>query len=559
MLDQVHIRRLGVIEEVDLDLETGLTVLTGETGAGKTMVVTALELLVGARSDSTLVRSGADEGLVEARVAPVPETAGEWTDPDGADMVLAREVLASGGSRARIDGRLAPIGALGEVLGELVEVHAQHDQVRLGRPAVQRELLDRFAGEPHARTLDRYRETYTAWQDAVQRLESLAEDARERAREIDRLEHEIGEIEAVAPDPDGDGTLGARLSRLEHAEELRQAVGTAAAALGSEGAGEPVGVAVTALRRLGVEDPELDALRSRLADLTELLTDLAADLRHYGESVDVDARTLEEVRERHRVIVDLTRKYGEDVDAVLEYAGEARERLERLRGEEVTAGELEGEVAELADEVARQADEVSQGRRVAADQLEDRVVGHLADLGLEHARFGIEVEERDEPGPHGRDTVRFLLAANPGEPAVPLGQGASGGERSRTALAIEVALADVQDTAILVFDEVDAGVGGATAMAVGEKLAQLAAPAADGTRRQVLCVTHLAQLAAFADVHYVVEKGITGGRTVTTVRRVGEDARPAELARMLGGDAARDVGIAHAAELLAEAETRRAS
>jgi DNA repair protein RecN (Recombination protein N) len=560
VIEELHIRGLGVIEDATLRLAPGLTVVTGETGAGKTMLVTALELLLGARADVALVRAGADAALAEAVVAPAPPEAAEWLDgPDDA-LIVSREIPADGRSRARIGGRLAPVAALTEVLGRSVEVHAQHEHVRLARPDVQRALLDRYAGDPHARTLASYRAAHATWRELAERRDRLTADARERARELDRLRFEAAEIDRAELDPEADEDLDRELDLLGHAEEVRAAAAVAAAALGSEGAQEPAGVAVDALRRLRVDDPALQELQGRLTALTAELAELALDVRAYGEDVDADPRRLAALQERRQLVTGLCRKYGAGVAAVLAYADAARERLERLEREEADVDDLDDRVAAAHATARELAADVRRGRAAAAQALAAVIDGHLADLGMPHARTSIVVEPLpdEELTADGGDRVTFLLAPNPGEPPRPVAQAASGGERSRMSLAIEVALADVDDARVLVFDEVDAGIGGATAMAVGEKLARLAA-GAGGTPRQVLCVTHLAQLAAFADVHHVVEKGVAGGRTVTTARQVAEDDRVAELSRMLGGDPTAAAGTEHARELLDTARARRAS
>lgn len=552
MLDELHIHGLGVIEDASLRLAPGLTVVTGETGAGKTMLVTALQLLLGSRADTDLVRAGAGTARVEARFCPAPAGAEEWTDDPG-ELVVSREVPVDGRSRARMGGRMAPAGALAEVLGPHVEVHAQHEHHRLMRPTVQRALLDAYAGEPHARTLAGYRAAHRAWRDATRRLAQLQTSAHERAREIDRLRFELDEIGAVAIDRDVDGDLDDRLAELAHAEELRVALHRAGESLGSDGAMEPVGVAVDVLRRLPVDTATTRELRQRVEDVAAVLADVAHDLRATADDVDADPEQLGMLQERRAAIQSLRRKYGDDLDDILAYEQRALARLTELEADSDASDGLADEVARLHADVRTRADAVGDGRRVAAERLAEVVAGHLADLAMPHARFEVVVEPA-EPGPDGADEVTYLLAANPGEPARPLATAASGGERSRVALAIEVALADVDDAAVLVFDEVDAGIGGSTAMAVGEKLARLAA----GGRRQVLCVTHLAQLAAYADTHHVVEKGIGDGRTVTTVRHVAADDRVVELSRMLGGDTG-DAGRAHARELMDEALRRRAS
>ncbi|MFA9428578.1 DNA repair protein RecN [Egicoccus sp. AB-alg2] len=559
MLDELHIRGLGVIEDAVLQLSPGLTVVTGETGAGKTMLVTALQLLLGARADTALVRAGEDVALAEAVVNPAPPEAADWLR-DGDDvLIVAREIPADGRSRARVGGRLAPVSTLADVLGRHVEVHAQHEHHRLTRPEVQRTLLDRFAGDPHARTLTQYREAHRAWRELADRLQRLERDARERARDLDRMRFEVAEIDAAELDPDTDAAIDQELERLANAEDIQLGAATAAQALGSDGAGEPLGVALDALRRLPVDEPDVESLRERATAIAAEVAELAADTRAYGEGAAADPERLAHLQERRRVLGNLLRKYGADLAAVLAYADEARARLTALETEESDAGQLEQRVAEARGRVLELAGDVHRGRSLAAARLAEAVDGHLADLAMPHARFQVAVEydEDGDPGAEGLDRVTFLLAANPGEPARPVAQAASGGERSRVSLAVEVALADVDDARVLVFDEVDAGIGGATALAVGEKLARLAR-GADGRARQVLCVTHLAQLAAFADVHHVVEKGVAGGRTVTTTRRVADDDRAGELARMLGGDATADAGLQHARELLAQARQRRA-
>jgi DNA repair protein RecN (Recombination protein N) len=552
VLDELHIHGLGVIEDATLHLAPGLTVVTGETGAGKTMLVTALQLLLGSRADTDLVRAGATAARVEARFCPAPADAGEWTD-DPDELVVSREVPAEGRSRARLGGRLAPAGTLAQVLGAHVEVHAQHDHHRLTRPAVQRGLLDAYAGEPHGRTLTAYRAAYAAWREARQHLDELRTGARERARELDRLRFELDEIASVGIDPEADGELDDRLAGLEHAEDLQVGLARAAESLGSDGALEPIGVAVDALRRLPAETTAVRELRDRVEELATLASDVAGDLRDQAEVVEADPEQLAALLERRAALQTLRRKYGDDLEAVLAYERRAVSRVAELESDGEASEGLEAAVAEHEAEVVRLAEDVRESRRAAADRLATTVESHLADLAMPHAQVEVAVEPTT-PGPDGADDVTYRLAANPGEPPRPLATAASGGERSRVALAIEVALADVEEAAVLVFDEVDAGIGGATAMAVGEKLARLAA----NGRRQVLCVTHLAQLAAYADVHHVVEKGLADGRTVTTSRHVAADDRVVELSRMLGGDTG-DAGRAHARELLDEADRRRAS
>ncbi|MDQ3931271.1 MAG: DNA repair protein RecN [Actinomycetota bacterium] len=563
MIDELHITGLGVIEDTTLHLAPGLTVITGETGAGKTMLITALQLLLGARADATLVRKGVEAALVEARLAPVPPTAvaDGWVHDGQDELVVSREILArdeGGRSRVRIGGRLAPVSALADLLGGWVEVHAQGEHVRLSQPETQRALLDRYAGGPHTSTFAAYQQTYRAWQEARLLLGDLSSAARERAREVDRLRHEISEIERAALTPNEDRLLREKLDRLEHAEELAVAASAASAALDEDGAGGPLGVAVGALRRHAGHDPVLDVLRERTEALAAETADLRSALRDYAETVESDPQQLDELHRRERQLADLQRKYGGDTAQVLSHAEEARDRLYRLEEQESKSSELERRVSDLFAQVERLSTELRRGRKRSGEHLAAAVGRHLAALALPRAAFSVRLEPTESAGPTGADRVTFELAANTGEPARPLSQAASGGERSRVALAVKAALAEVDEARVLVFDEVDAGVGGATALAVGEKLARLAQDGGPhGQGRQVLCVTHLAQLAAFADVHHVVEKKMRGERTVTTTRRVHDQQRAAELARMLSGSATRS-GLEHAGDLLAEAAARRA-
>lgn len=564
MIEELHIRGLGVIEDVSLVLAPGLTVVTGETGAGKTMIVTALELLLGARSSTDLVRRGASFASVEAVLdvdrALMPDRAAgdDVSGPPAEDAacIVAREIPAEGRSRARVDGRLVPIATLQELLGGMVEVHGQHEHVRLERPAVQRAMLDRFAGEAHGRRLAVYRERYAAWRMLERRQELLRTDARERARRLAQLQSERDEIDRLSIDLDDDARIDTDLDRLINADELRRQVDLAVNALGSDGAGEDLAGALTALRRAPVEDRDLEALTERLAALIRELSDLAADLASYGADVEDDGERLDALQLRKRDLTAVMRRFGATLEEVLSFRDEVDAELRELLALEGDAEGLGAELDAARDELLALAAELTASRRSAAESLARIVDGHLGELGLEHARFTAAVasDGSDRPGPDGTDEVVFLLAANPGEPAARLGAGASGGERSRVALAIEVALADVDDAAVLVFDEVDAGVGGSTAIAVGEKLARLAH---SGTRpRQVLCVTHLAQVAAFADVHHVVEKQVRGGRTVTHVRRIEDASRVDELSRMLGGEATAEAGLDHARRLLEAARMR---
>lgn len=550
-IHELHIRDLGVLDDVTVELSPGLTVVSGETGAGKTMVVGALQLLRGERADADQVRAGTGQALVEARVAPPPATASDWADADH-ELVAAREVVADGASarsKARLGGRMAPVGALAEVLGSTVEVHAQTDSARLGDERWQRTLLDRAGGATLADRLAAYQQAWTECQQAEAELARLQGDERDRARELDRLRHELAEIDAVDPQPGEEQALDAELARLAHAEELEAAAWAAAESIGGDGgARDALGGGVTALRAVAGTDPTLDEHAQRLEGLAAEAQDLGFTVRAYAEDIEVDEERLAALRDRKAALTDLCRKYGADAAAVAAYAAEARAEADRLAGGEERAAELAQTVDRARAERDAAAEELRAARRQAGERLAAEVGSHLGDLAMEEARFTVEVSQA-EPGPDGADQVRFVLAANPGEPPLPLAKAASGGERSRVALAVRLALADADDTPVMVFDEIDAGIGGGVASEVGRKLADLA------RGRQVLCVTHLAQIAAFADAHLTVSKASTDeGRTVARVTALDEDARVAELSRMLSGATESELAAGHAAELRAAAK-----
>jgi DNA repair protein RecN (Recombination protein N) len=576
VLAEMRIQGVGVIEDALLELHPGFTVVTGETGAGKTMVVTGLHLLSGGRSDASRVRAGAAKAVVEGRfeltglqaAAEVAEDAGAEVDDDGS-LIALRSVGQDGRSRAHLGGRTVPAGVLSQLAEQLIAVHGQNDQLRLLRPAEQLAVLDRFAGEPVAEPLADYQRVRAEWLAVVRELEERTSRSRELAQQADMLRHGLAEIAAVEPQPAEDEQLSEQVKRLAEADELRAAAVAAQLAVSGAAEGDPdqpgaLGLAGEAKRRLAASnDPALAELEPRLQQAAVLLADVGAELGSYLDALDADPQKLERLLARQAELKKLTRKYAADVYGVLAWAADAEQRLAAMDTSEEALAELAARRDDLADELAGHATRVSKARRAAADELASAITAELAGLAMGQAGVDIVVEQRAataadaaalqvdgqllHAGELGVDDVELLLRPHEGAPALPVHKGASGGELSRVMLAIEVVVAHADPVPTLVFDEVDAGVGGRAAVEIGRRLARLA------RSHQVLVVTHLPQVAAYADRHLAVQKGTSGGVTSSDVRTLDDEQRVVELARMLAGMDGTETGRAHAEELLAVA------
>jgi DNA repair protein RecN (Recombination protein N) len=578
VLEEIRIGSLGVIESSTLELGPGLTVITGETGAGKTMLVTALGLLLGGRADTGTVRTGAKAARVEGvvRVDGMPDFAAAVEEAGGEveedRVVLARNVSAEGRSRAYAGGATVPVAVLAELTQPLVAVHGQSDQHRLLAPRAQRDALDRFAGDRVAEPLARYVELRARLLAAETELAEVSNAARERAREADLLRFGLDEIAAIEPLPGEDAELAAEEARLGFADTLRAAAERAREALSSE-SGDPDALAAAAEARTSLEsvrdhDPEAAELADRLGELTYLLSDLAADVASYASRLETDPTRLASVSERRAALTALTRKYGDTIAEVLAWAEQSATRLLDLDDTDGRIERLREQVASLRTDLATTAAELTTARVAAATTLGEQVSEELTLLAMPDARLTIEVRQHEVGaeapgalkvgtrwvrfGSSGVDEVELQLAANTGSPARPIAKGASGGELSRVMLAIEVALAGTSPVPTFVFDEVDAGVGGRAAVEVGRRLAELAKNA------QVLVVTHLPQVAAYADRHVVVEKSSDGSVTTSGLTVLDPEARERELSRMFAGMDDSDTALAHARELLETAAPGRA-
>jgi len=640
MLEEVRISGLGVIDDAVLELSPGFNVVTGETGAGKTMVVSGLGLLFGGRADPARVRPGAERANVEGRlsveadgrVARQVNDAGGDLDDEGGALILSRSVSAEGRSRAHAGGRSVPVSLLTYLADDLVAVHGQSDQQQLLKTGRQREALDRFAGPALAALLAGYQRAYQRHRDVRQELDELTSQARERQREAEDLRRGLDEIEQADPVDGEDVELLAEEQRLSNADALHSAATTAhEALLGDPSSGQYeaadavtlLGLARQALEGAARHDAALAALGARVSEAAYLVSDVAADLASYAQSVEADPARLAAVQERRATLGRLIRLFGDAawplggsavpaapareaggsaqaagaagaagageaaageptgagggtatgpapgtsgangddgtpaagpsaVAAVLAWAKQAAARLAELEGDDDRISGLAEEEAGLAAQVAQLAAELSAARREAAERFAGDVTAELAALAMPHARLAVAVTPLSEPGPHGADDIEIRLSAHPGAPALPLNKGASGGELSRVMLAIEVVFAGADPVPTFVFDEVDAGVGGKAAVEIGRRLARLARLA------QVIVVTHLPQVAAFADTHLVVEKADDGSVTRSGIVRLDRPGRVRELSRMLAGLEDSEFGRAHAEELLAAAAAERA-
>jgi DNA repair protein RecN (Recombination protein N) len=643
MLEEVRISGLGVIDEAVLEFSPGFNVVTGETGAGKTMVVSGLGLLFGGRADPARVRPGADRVSVEGRLRVDPDgevasgvnNAGGDLDDDGSTLVLTRSVSAEGRSRAFAGGRSVPVSLLTYLADDLVAVHGQADQQQLLKPGRQRAALDRFAGPALAPLLGDYQRAYQRHLKIRAELDALTSQGRERAREAEELRHGIAEVERLEPAEGEDIELFAEAERLSNADALHGAATAAHEALicdptsGSYEASDALtllGSARQALESAAQHDPALAALAARVSEAAYLVSDAAAELASYADSIEADPARLAVVQDRRAELTRLVRAYGSasipqpagrqmttaisdngapvadpgplskpallvgadegagpdgapgedeagsngpegtdpdrnavyhrgpdpDLSAVLAWAKGAAARLQELESDDDRIAGLELADSELAGTVRDLGGQLTAARKEAAGRFEAEVTHELTALAMPHARLSAVLSPLREYGPHGADDVEIRLSAHPGAPALPLHKGASGGELSRVMLAIEVVFAGADPVPTFVFDEVDAGVGGKAAVEIGRRLARLARLA------QVIVVTHLPQVAAFADTHLVVEKSGDGSVVSSGVTRLDDEGRVRELSRMLAGLEDSEFGRAHAGELLAAAAAERA-
>jgi DNA repair protein RecN (Recombination protein N) len=555
VIEEILIRDLGVISEAKLEFGPGLTVLTGETGAGKTMVLNALGLLLGERSDSSAIRKGQEQAFVEGRwiladsaMKRIRELGIELDDQE---LLVNRSVSAEGRSRASLSGKSVPVGILSEIGDQLVVVHGQSDQIRLRSAVAQREALDQFAGGELAKVLTEYSGVYGNWKQASTRLAEITTQLEARTREADQIRSAVEELTSLDPKPGEDTELADKASRLTHLEELRISATAAHDQLSSEGFDDSsdaitlIGKARRALEAVSEHDPELAGLAQQLKEIGYSLNETSAGISGYLASLDGEgSQELERVQQRRADLTSAMRKYGPTLEEVVSFLENSGARLLELDSSDKEIQELTALEQSLGKQAISLAKTITELRTKAASDLAKSVTGELAALAMTGASLEVTITPASELGAHGLDQVAILLSAYPGAEPRPLGKGASGGELSRIMLAIEVVLAKSELAPTFIFDEVDAGVGGAAATEVGKRLATLAQNA------QVIVVTHLPQVAAFATRHLRVLKSVSDQYTATDVVRLEGEAVVEELARMLSGLSESESGKTHAKELL---------
>jgi DNA repair protein RecN (Recombination protein N) len=548
VLRELHISGLGVIDDLDLELHPGLNVLTGETGTGKTLVTVGLQLALGRRATATMVRSGASAARVQARFDAPSGVAEDWAE-DG-EVLVARSVSTEGRSSARIGGQLAPVSALGQLAERLVELHGQHEGQHLLRTGAQTAFLDRFAGPAHLEAVEALRREHAGLRAAREALSRLDERERDREREMDLLAYQVREIEAAAPRPGEIAELKLEEARLAHAERLLERAAAAERALLEDGGTvDTLGRAAAELRSAGEVDRRAEELAERSAQVSAEAAELAREVRGYREGLELDPARLEQVRERIAALDALHRKYGDGEQEIVAFLERARASLEALAGAGEERARLTEDVAGRSEKMTALAIAVTEGRSRASPVLSTALERELAELGMEGASIEVALATTGEVTSGGAERVEMAFSGGPGQAPLPLAKVASGGELSRAMLACRSVLVDLDDVPTLIFDEVDAGIGGRAGVAVGRRLARLA------ERRQVIVVTHLPQIASFADRHVRVRKD----DGTASVQVLDDEARVAELSRMLAGLPESDSAAAHAEELLAEAGRTKAA
>jgi DNA repair protein RecN (Recombination protein N) len=556
MLSQLHIENVAVIEKIDLELEAGFNVLTGETGAGKSILIDSINLVLGERTSKDIVRAGAPAAHVTAlftgisnEVAKQLAEFGLECEEDGT-LLISRDISADGRGACRISGRPATVSMIRDIGRMLVNIHGQHDNQALMSPEKHIYYLDRYAGIEDL--LQEYTALFGQMKQLARGLARVETDEAEKARRIDLLNYQIGEINSAAPKTGEDDELNSRKTLIQNAGKIADAVNSAYAGLcggedGGVGAQELVAAAAESLSGVTMYYPELETLSGRISSLSFELDDCVADLRMYTGETEYGAGDIDYIEQRLDTLYKLKLKYGGSIEKVLKHLSKAENDLEAIESSDIIAAKLSKQLSDARERAGKCAAAISEKRIAAAAGMEDRIRQELLFLEMPGVEFKVNITPLDELSENGMDNVEFLISANPGSPLKPLAKIASGGEISRIMLGIKTVLAGKDDIDTLIFDEIDAGVSGRAAQKIGMKLRDVA------RNRQVLCVTHLAQIAAQADRHVLIEKTVSDGKTFTSLKTLGFEGRKRELARIIGGAEITDITLQNTAEMLIKA------
>ena len=557
MLLNLHIKNLALIEELEVDFTEGLNIMTGETGAGKSIIIGSIELALGGKIDRGFLREGTEESLVELifSVGETHEKALEAlgiTAEDG-EVVLSRKIT---GTRSvnRINGETVPASKLREVAEHLIDIHGQHEHQSLLQKKKQLEILDQFAGDALNGPKEELKNVYQEYCSLKKELEESASDSEERAREISFLSFEVSEISEAALVPGEDETLEEEYKKLTHGRKILDAVSEVHASLGSENydsAGEAVGKAFRTLCTVTAYDEQLNGLCEQLGTIDSLLNDFSRDLSEYMDGFDFSEERLAQIEERLNLINKLKAKHGRTIERILEVREEKEARMEKLQNYDLYLEKLKKSLENTQERLEKLCAEISGIRKTAATQLSGQITGHLRELNFLDVRFSILLEQLEHYSANGYDETEYMIAVNVGEPLKPLAKVASGGELSRVMLALKTVLADRDEVESIIFDEIDTGISGRTAQKVSEKMALI------GKNRQVICITHLPQIASMADTHFLIEKSVQGQTTTTGIRKLNTEEEILELARMLGGVEITDKVLENARDMKNQAKAQK--
>ena len=558
MLINLHIKNLALIEELEVDFSEGLNIMTGETGAGKSMIIGSIELALGGKADRGFLREGTEESLAEL-IFSVSENQGKEienlgiTVEDG-EVILSRRIT---GTRSinKINGETVPISKLREVAAHLIDIHGQHEHQSLLQKKKQLEILDKFAGNRLDEPKARLKSVYQEYCRLSKELEESGTDSEERARELSFLRFETAEIEEAALTLGEDETLEEEYKKLIHGRKIMDAVSEVHSLCGYEdinSAGDAIGKAFRTLCGVTVYDEKLNGLCEQLGTIDSLLNDFARDLSDYMDAFDFSEERLAQIEERLNLINKLKMKHGKTIEKILEVKTEKEERIEKLQNYDLYLEKLQKEVEVARAQTEKLCGEISGIRKEAAEDLSKKITAHLAELNFLDVRFDIALERMGNYSANGYDEAEYMIAVNVGESLKPLAKVASGGELSRVMLALKTVLADKDEVESIIFDEIDTGISGRTAQKVSEKMALI------GKNRQVICITHLPQIASMADAHFLIEKSVQGQTTTTGIRRLKASEEVGELARMLGGVEITDTVFQNAQEMKNQAAALKA-